>query len=126
MGATATERRLRALLAHLPPLPHRSHLRASREPSQLQAQLVGRNRGPTFLPSGEEFKRFEAPWTTRPELQGTFGMVGSSHYLASAAGMSILARAAVARAALSFEISSSLSLFCIKQSKSPWRSKTAV
>eukprot|EP01052_Picozoa_sp_SAG31_P034593 SAG31_NODE_4065_length_3623_cov_4.472758_2_plen_720_part_00 len=31
-----------------------------------------------------------APWTTRPELRGTFGMVASSHYLASAAGMQIL------------------------------------
>jgi gamma-glutamyltranspeptidase / glutathione hydrolase len=31
-------------------------------------------------------------FTTRPELQGTFGMVASTHWLASAAGMGILER----------------------------------
>ncbi len=31
-------------------------------------------------------------FTTRPELAGTFGMVASTHYLASAAGMAILER----------------------------------
>src|SRR5215218_9377504 len=30
--------------------------------------------------------------TTRPELVGTFGMVGSTHWLASAAGMRLLER----------------------------------
>src|SRR5215212_1946335 len=34
----------------------------------------------------------EAPFTTRPELRGTFGMVASTHWLASAAGMSMLER----------------------------------
>ncbi|MTD13342.1 gamma-glutamyltransferase family protein [Nakamurella sp. YIM 132087] len=29
-------------------------------------------------------------WTTRPELWGTFGMVSSTHHLATAAGMSVL------------------------------------
>ena len=33
-----------------------------------------------------------APFTTRPELSGTFGMVASTHYLATAAGMSVLER----------------------------------
>ncbi len=32
------------------------------------------------------------PFTTRPELAGTFGMVASTHWLASAVGMSILER----------------------------------
>ena len=32
----------------------------------------------------------EAPFSTRPELVGTFGMVTSSHWLATASGMSIL------------------------------------
>jgi gamma-glutamyltranspeptidase / glutathione hydrolase len=32
------------------------------------------------------------PFTTRPELSGTFGMVASTHYLATAAGMSVLER----------------------------------
>jgi gamma-glutamyltranspeptidase/glutathione hydrolase len=31
-------------------------------------------------------------FTTRPELRGTFGMVASTHWLASAAGMSVLER----------------------------------
>src|SRR6476659_9547617 len=31
-------------------------------------------------------------FTTRPELSGTFGMVASTHYLASAAGMAVLER----------------------------------
>jgi gamma-glutamyltranspeptidase / glutathione hydrolase len=31
-------------------------------------------------------------FTTRPELAGTFGMVGSTHWLASAAGMAVLER----------------------------------
>ena len=31
-------------------------------------------------------------FTTRPELRGTFGMVASTHWLASSAGMSVLER----------------------------------
>ena len=31
-------------------------------------------------------------FTTRPELRGTFGMVASTHWLASASGMSVLER----------------------------------
>jgi len=31
-----------------------------------------------------------APFTTRPQLAGTFGMVASTHWLASAAGMAVL------------------------------------
>ena len=31
-------------------------------------------------------------FTTRPELRGTFGMVASTHWLASAAGMAALER----------------------------------
>src|SRR3954462_2846552 len=31
-------------------------------------------------------------FTTRPELHGTFGMVASTHWLASAAGMGVLER----------------------------------
>ncbi|HSB40109.1 MAG TPA: gamma-glutamyltransferase, partial [Gaiellaceae bacterium] len=34
----------------------------------------------------------ERMFTTRPELQGTFGMVASTHWLASAAGMAVLER----------------------------------
>lgn len=33
-----------------------------------------------------------APFTTRPELTGDFGMVASTHYLASSTGMSVLER----------------------------------
>src|SRR6188474_3228593 len=32
------------------------------------------------------------PFTTRPELRGTVGMVASTHWLASAAGMGVLER----------------------------------
>src|SRR5918992_5349261 len=32
------------------------------------------------------------PFTTRPEIQGTFGVVTSTHWLASAAGMAMLER----------------------------------
>src|SRR5437016_6840992 len=32
------------------------------------------------------------PFSTRPELRGTFGMVASTHWLASAAGMAMLER----------------------------------
>src|SRR5215211_9096576 len=32
------------------------------------------------------------PFTTRPELRGTVGMVASTHWLASAAGMAVLER----------------------------------
>src|SRR5437764_641544 len=31
-----------------------------------------------------------SPFTTRPELAGTFGMVASTHWLASAAGLAVL------------------------------------
>ena len=31
-------------------------------------------------------------FTTRPELAGTFGMVASTHWLASASGMAVLER----------------------------------
>src|SRR5512133_3212397 len=34
----------------------------------------------------------EQPFTTRPELRGTVGMVASTHWLASAAGMAVLER----------------------------------
>src|SRR5215510_2080928 len=37
-----------------------------------------------------ESRRVE--FTTRPELRGTFGMVASTHWLASAAGMAVLER----------------------------------
>ena len=36
------------------------------------------------------YKGTMTTFTTRPELQGTFGMVSSTHYLASAAGMAVL------------------------------------
>src|SRR4030095_12674835 len=38
-------------------------------------------------------------FTTRPELRGTFGMVASTHWLASAAGMAVLERGGNAFAA---------------------------
>jgi gamma-glutamyltranspeptidase/glutathione hydrolase len=44
---------------------------------------------------GDESLRIRVPavtFTTRPELRGTFGMVASTHWLASAAGMAMLER----------------------------------
>ena len=77
----------------MPPMARRlsmmaAHLGGSGQP---RAHPAGRrDRGPIFLPDGREFKRASAPWTTRPELRGMFGMVASSHYLASAAGLQTL------------------------------------
>ena len=33
-----------------------------------------------------------APFTTRPEIQGTFGVVASTHWIATAVGMATLER----------------------------------
>ena len=35
---------------------------------------------------------FSAAFTTRPEIRGTFGVVASTHWLASAGGMGVLER----------------------------------
>jgi gamma-glutamyltranspeptidase / glutathione hydrolase len=35
---------------------------------------------------------YQPPFTTRPELRGTFGAIASTHWLASAAGMAVLER----------------------------------
>src|SRR5262249_1553580 len=37
-------------------------------------------------------KVYQPPFTTRPELCGTFGAIASTHWLASAAGMAVLER----------------------------------
>src|SRR5437588_3850981 len=41
---------------------------------------------------GAEIESGKVEFTTRPELRGTFGMVASTHWLASAVGMSVLER----------------------------------
>src|SRR5512133_744550 len=46
---------------------------------------------PGGRPRRPRMSRVEA-FTTRPELRGTFGMVASTHWLASAAGMAVLER----------------------------------
>ena len=43
-------------------------------------------------PEGSDDRRQMTAFTTRPELQGTFGMVASTHWLATAAGMAVLER----------------------------------
>src|SRR6187455_3869534 len=43
-------------------------------------------------PEGSDDRRQMTAFTTRPELQGTFGMVASTHWLATAAGMGVLER----------------------------------
>ncbi|MCB1972664.1 MAG: gamma-glutamyltransferase, partial [Geminicoccaceae bacterium] len=52
--------------------------------------LPGTGEAPGRIHCGEE--RPLSDFTTRPELRGTFGMVASTHWLASAAGMSMLER----------------------------------
>src|ERR1022692_4127301 len=42
------------------------------------------------LPSGRRHSLRPTMFTTRPELRGTFGMVASTHWLASATGMAVL------------------------------------
>jgi len=37
-------------------------------------------------------KVYQPPFTTRPELRGTFGAIASTHWLASAVGMAVLER----------------------------------
>src|ERR1700740_2236004 len=39
------------------------------------------------------------PFTTRPEIEGTFGVVTSTHWIATAVGMSILEKGGVSSAA---------------------------
>ena len=41
---------------------------------------------------GAEIESGKVEFTTRPELRGTFGMVASTHWLASAVGMAVLER----------------------------------
>ena len=58
---------------------------------QLGPSLVGGfGRDPIHLANGELFETWQRPFTTRPELEGKFGMVASSDYVASAAGMRVL------------------------------------
>jgi gamma-glutamyltranspeptidase/glutathione hydrolase len=56
------------------------------ETSDVKRIFSASNTAPTAALPGEP------PFTTRPELIGTFGMVASTHWLASATGMSILER----------------------------------
>jgi gamma-glutamyltranspeptidase/glutathione hydrolase len=80
--------RLRNLLRHLAPA-RPPPADAAPPPAPLQP-VACRDSGPPLLPSGEPFERWSRASTTRPELQGTFGMVASHEQLASAAGMRVL------------------------------------
>ncbi len=51
--------------------------------------LTGRRPSRSVSPGG---RRPNMSFTTRPELRGTFGMVASTHWLASGAGMGVLER----------------------------------
>eukprot|EP01051_Picozoa_sp_SAG22_P009911 SAG22_NODE_860_length_6828_cov_5.663100_3_plen_355_part_00 len=86
--------RLGNLLAHLAPtgagsrgLPTRNQ--PGRNPLRPRPSIARGGR-PTHLPDGSVFEYWERPWTTRPELRGTFGVVASEEHLASAAGMRAL------------------------------------
>ena len=79
---------------------HRSAPRSVEEEPLLRdvgAPALGRlpprrpgRRGARASPASDGGGRMK--FTTRPELRGTFGMVASTHWLASAAGMSVLER----------------------------------
>lgn len=53
-------------------------------PSEIEYLFRGSATPPAKVMPGEP------PFTTRPELKGTFGMVASTHWLGTAAGMSVL------------------------------------
>src|SRR6185503_14218012 len=61
---------------------------ASRPAVSSATALSNSSRGAEASAVRVEAMRF----TTRPELRGTFGMVASTHWLASAAGMAMLER----------------------------------
>src|SRR3546814_9225567 len=59
-------------------------------------------------------------FTTRPEIRGTFGVVSSTHWLASAAGMAMLERGGNARSEehtseLQSLMRISYAVFCLKK-----------
>ena len=64
----------------------RSRSCASSRRHLVACHLVARWRGADLA------SRLRVSFTTRPELRGTFGMVASTHWLASAAGMAVLER----------------------------------
>eukprot|EP01052_Picozoa_sp_SAG31_P018488 SAG31_NODE_1311_length_8869_cov_10.603535_8_plen_171_part_00 len=86
--------RLGSLLSQLgmaPAVHQQQQQQQRRRRRPLQRVLAwGRPTRPINLPNGEQFEYWDPPFTTRPELQGTFGMVSSYEALASAAGMRIL------------------------------------
>eukprot|EP01050_Picozoa_sp_SAG11_P013361 SAG11_NODE_1554_length_4695_cov_1.527633_2_plen_195_part_00 len=84
--------RLANLLTHLrAPYPTSRRQPSKSSSCPPSAEPAGRWNQPVQLPNGEMFEPAQDQgWTTRPELRGTFGMVASSEYLASAAGMRAL------------------------------------
>ena len=77
------------------PLPDRARGAAARGRGGARAARR-RRRAHRGLPPGRRARRAAEPgmttFTTRPELSGTFGMVASTHWLASGAGMAVLER----------------------------------
>ena len=86
------------------PLPARGAVgsgvdRGGAAPARVRARARGRLPSRRARPSGSPTRgghrryrlgRESMSFTTRPELRGTFGMVASTHWLASAAGMAVL------------------------------------
>ena len=52
--------------------------------------MIAALRRPDRDAQGRQLRRITMPFTTRPEILGTFGVVTSTHWLASATGMAIL------------------------------------
>ena len=68
-----------------------AHRVCRRPPRRLSPGRPRASRSPPRRGSGR-YRRCRMSFTTRPELRGTFGMVASTHWLASAAGMAVLER----------------------------------
>ena len=61
--------------------------------SRVATRCLGHDGDPAFTQSDREMAQPQAlPFTTRPELRGTFGVVSTTHWLASATAMSMLER----------------------------------
>ena len=84
-AARSSRARRRASTEEEPPLREfaRGHLVA--------CHLVAPGRpAPRLVAESRRYRLATMSFTTRPELRGTFGMVASTHWLASAAGMAVL------------------------------------
>src|SRR6185295_10706492 len=70
--------------------PGPARRRRPRPPRRLPPRAPRPRRAAGRRAFGQRYRQRRMRFTTRPELSGTFGMVASTHWLASAAGMAVL------------------------------------